>query len=230
MALSPADVAFQQALHKFEETLNSDEFEDIQRPTSLDDLLDTARQIVEKHEQTKNRKLIKFYRRLSTVREGLRPFDQLLEGICGIAPQGGKALWGVVSFVFRLIEDRQSSFETAFDFVFEIAQRIPVVQSLEKTFGDSALVKPYVENLFVVLVSFWVQAIKTYRKPGYLPFKATFSLKSRFEQLKKDLSIQTSLLNAATSAQHYEDSDAVKKQYEQHHRGKCGSSEGYHSR
>jgi hypothetical protein len=111
---SPADTAYQEALQRYEENLNSRELESVKRPTSLEDVLGEVEKLIRKHEGSK---VVKFCDKLGQVREKLNPLDALLQGACKSVPfRGGEPIWGAVQFVFNLVEDSQSAFEAVFDF------------------------------------------------------------------------------------------------------------------
>jgi len=202
---SPADTAYQEALQRYEENLNSRELESIKRPKSLQDVLDKADELIRKHEGSK---AVKFYDKLGQVREKLRPLDVLLEGTCKSIPfHGGEPIWAAVRFVFNLVQDSQNAFEAVFDFFTEIGHQVPIIQTLTDTFRDSPMVMNAAQRLFAALIEFWSHAVKSYRGIGYHLFKATFSLKPRFEKLKGELETQFTTLKDAATAQHMQNSE-----------------------
>jgi hypothetical protein len=202
---SPADTAYQEALQRYEENLNSRELESIKRPTSLEGVLSEAEKLIRKHEGSK---VVKFCDKLGQVREKLRPLDALLQGACKSVPfRGGEPIWGAVQFVFNLVEDSQSAFEAVFDFFTEIGHRVPIIQTLTDTFCDSPMVTNAAQRLFAALIEFWSHAVKSYRGIGYHLLKATFSLKPRFEKLKGELDAQFTTLKDVAAAQHMQNSE-----------------------
>lgn len=202
---SPAATAYQEALQIYEENLNSRELESIKRPTSLEELLSHADELIRKHQGSK---AVKFYTQLGRVRKKLRPLDVLLEGTCKSLPfQAREPIWAAIRFIFDLVDNSQAAFETVFNFVTEIEHRMPVIQTLTDTFRDTPMVMNAAQRLFAALIEFWSHVVKSYRGPGYHILKASFSLKPRFEKLQEALDVQFTSLRDAATAQHIQNSE-----------------------
>ena len=140
----------------------------------------------------------------------MSPLDVLFEGVCKSVPlNGGEAILGAIHFVFKLVQNSESAFEAVLEFFVQIGERIPIIKTLNDTFRDSAIVANAAQRLFAALIEFWSHAVKSYRGLGYHLFKATFSLKPRFEKLKKELDDQFVYLKDAATAQHYQNSEQI---------------------
>lgn len=198
MALSCADKAYREALKSFEEYLDNRKFQEIQRPSPLDDLCRLATETHGKYEA--DRKTIGFTERVSKVREALRPFDNLLLGVCKLAPKGGKLIWGTIQFTFQQAENTHAIFDPMFDFFEGIAVELAIIQTEINTFPDSRLVSTIAQEVFAVLLEFWIHAVKTYRTLWFGTFK-TYSIRTRFAKLQASLHAKLLRLKHAAQAQ-----------------------------
>lgn len=218
--MSEAEDAYQNALRRFEENLDSKQMKDIQQPTSLDDLCKIADQISKKHENNQDRTTMRVYEKLGDARENMRPFDKLLEGLCETSPAGGKLIWGAVRFTFQLVEDNRDTFEAVLGFFTGIGHKLSVIRTELESFKESELVTSTAQKIFAALLEFWVQAIKTYRTMHFgfrNPTKTP--LKRKFEILQKDLDGQIAGMKDAANAQHHQNFENFSSAIHNHRQG-----------
>lgn len=220
MVLTEADVAYQKALRGFEENLDSKQMKEIQRPTSLADLCSMAEEISKRHESKQDRRTMRFYKKLSSARDRMAPFDIFLEGLCDSAPIGGRFIWGAVRFTFQLVEDNHATFEAVLGFFAEIGDKLAIIQTELESFRESALVTSIGEKIFASLLEFWMQAIKTYRTMHFGLLNPTrIPLKLKFERLQKDLDGHISLMKDAANAQHHQNFEKFSSGLHNHRQG-----------
>ena len=176
-----------------------------------------ANELIQKHNSSRG---VRFYNDLGRIRDRLAPLDILFEGVCKLIPfNGGSAIWSAINYVFNLLKNSKDTLEAALDFFVQIGKQIPIIQTLQNTFRGSAIVIDAIRRLFAALIEFWSHAVKSYGGIGYHLLKATFSLKPRFEKLKRELDDQFVHLKDAATAQNYQNSEENLRFHSEHLRG-----------
>ncbi|MCJ1267551.1 hypothetical protein MMC22_007436 [Lobaria immixta] len=219
--MAPSDAtqsAFDRAWEKFSAGLSAKELKTIKAPTTLDSVIETAKKITEEHERKDVRKTVQVFERLDKARAHLEPFNEILKGVCELPPNGGSLLWASVNLTLQFVKDNNDSFEAVLSFFAAISQKISLFESLTNTFGQSTSVVPVVEDLYVALIGFWVEAVKHYRAKALEHLFRVIrpsTIKRKFDALKADLEKHEDTLIKVSAAQHYsDDGDTLKEEKE----------------
>lgn len=102
MACSIAtQTAFSRALSTYRKELNDKEFECVTAPTSLDEIVQNAKNICDEHKKGDNRRT-KVFEKLDKARERLEPFNGVLQGLCKLPPHAGDLLWGGINMTLQV--------------------------------------------------------------------------------------------------------------------------------
>jgi hypothetical protein len=225
LTTSSAAITFKRALDRYKDTLKSSAPYEIEEIKSLEDVTKRAQELVSQHKLRGSSITMKLSEKLGKARDNLRPFDDLVKGGLRSCPIAGEALWGTVAFTYRLAEDSKDSLEAVFDFFIQISERLdlPIVKTLINAFPDSELVQIAGEQLFAILLDFWVDAVEACRKAKFVPGPVTFTLKPKFDRMTKEIDRQLRQLRDAAAAQSYEVSQVAARRHEQFWKGNKAS-------
>ncbi|KAG6910181.1 hypothetical protein DXG01_012630 [Tephrocybe rancida] len=212
MTLGPGQDAYERARRTYTELLTAKERTQIEAPTTLADLLSRTQslsQIIIKQQP-------QLFLRIGDAATKVKPFENLLAGVCKLAPaKGGDLIWASISFVLEMARNNAEMFNEILNFFVTMSEEMEYVKLLEDTFKDAPLVVNVVEALYVSVLDFWVKAVKYYRPKPSKSARFFSSLKNftsssymlqKFQQLKADIVAQKARLHNVANAQHFKDS------------------------